>query len=228
MTNGEAPDAPDSPLAPEAQESGSSEAKGTPERRVHCIAGLGNPGTRYEDTPHNIGFWVVDELAKRYFLRVSKNERGTLTSAGKIRDKEVVLVKPQTFMNNSGAGLSAVLKFRNLTSADLIVVHDELDLPWTALRIRKNGSAAGHNGVKSIIAALKTDIFTRVRVGIHPNHEIEDAAKYVLAPMEREMREEMGEVVSYTTDAVEAIIAEGAEKAMAKFNRRARGIPEEK
>lgn len=222
MTNGEAP------VALAAPESGNSEAKGEPERRVHCIAGLGNPGARYEETPHNIGFWVVDELAKRYFIRVSKNERGTLTGSGKIRDKEVVLVKPQTFMNNSGAGLSAVLKFRNLTSKDLIVVHDELDLPWTALRIRKNGSAAGHNGVKSIIAALKTDVFTRVRVGIHPNHEIEDAATYVLAPMEREMREEMGEVVSYTTDAVEAIIAEGAEKAMAKFNRRARGIPEEK
>jgi peptidyl-tRNA hydrolase, PTH1 family len=95
------------------------------------------------------------------------------------------------------------------------------------LRIRKNGSAAGHNGIKSVIAVLKTDLFTRVRVGIHPNHPIDDAAVYVLAPFEREMRDEVDEVVSYTADAVESIVAEGAVKAMAKFNRRARGIQEE-
>lgn len=193
---------------------------------MYCIAGLGNPGARYEATPHNIGFWVIDELAKRFFIHVAKRECRTLVGTGKIRDKEVVLVKPQTFMNDSGAGLSAVLKFRNLTHEDLIVVHDEFDLPWTALRIRKNGSAAGHKGVLSIIAALKTDIFTRVRVGIRPDHEV-DAATYVLAPMEREMREDVAEVVPYTADAIEAILAEGANRAMAKFNRRARGIYEE-
>ncbi len=218
----------ENPAVVDRLESAPSEIAGEAERRMYCIAGLGNPGARYEVTPHNIGFWVVDELAKRHFIRVSKNERGAATGAGKIRNKDVVLVKPQTFMNNSGVGLSAVLKFRNLTTEDLIVVHDELDLPWNALRIRKNGSAAGHNGVKSIIAALQTDVFTRVRVGIGPNHEIEDAAEYVLAPMEREMREDVEEVVSYSADAVEAIVAEGAVKAMAKFNRRARGIQEDK
>jgi peptidyl-tRNA hydrolase, PTH1 family len=197
------------------------------EPRVYCIAGLGNPGPRYEATPHNVGFWVVDELAKRHFIRISKNESGTLTGAGKIRNRGVILVKPQTFMNNSGSGLSAVLRSRNLTTEDLIVVYDEIDLPWTALRIRKNGSAAGHNGVKSIIAALKTDLFTRVRVGIRPNHEI-DAARYVLAPLERDMREDVAEVVSYTAQAVEAIVAEGASRAMAEFNRRARGLQEER
>ena len=141
--------------------------------------------------------------------------------------KDVVLAKPQTFMNNSGGGVSATLKSHALTNADLIVVYDELDLPWTALRIKQNGSAAGHNGVKSIIAALETDVFTRVRVGIRPNHPIDDAAEYVLAPFERDMKDEVAEVVSYTADAVESIVAEGAVKAMAKFNRRARGIQEE-
>ena len=198
-----------------------------PEPRVYCIAGLGNPGPRYEATPHNVGFWVLDELAKRHFIRISKNESGAFTGAGKIRNRDAILVKPQTFMNNSGLGLSAVLRSRNLSNQDLVVVHDEIDLPWTALRIRKNGSAAGHNGVKSIIAALKTDLFTRVRVGIRPNHEI-DAATYVLAPLERDMREDVAELVSYTADAIEAIIAEGASRAMAKFNRRARGLQEEK
>lgn len=193
-----------------------------------CIAGLGNPGARYAATPHNLGFWVVDELAARHGISVSKADRGTLTGVGKIRDKDVLLVKPQTFMNNSGTGISAVLNFRNLTNEDLILVYDELDLPWAALRIRMNGSAAGHNGVKSVIAALGTDEFVRVRVGIRPEHDIPDAVEYLLAPWERELREEVGEVVSYAADAVESIIAEGAETARAKFNRRAGGLQEEK
>jgi peptidyl-tRNA hydrolase, PTH1 family len=170
---------------------------------------------------------VVDELATRQLIRINRNEGIAVTGEGRIRDNKVLLVKPQTFMNNSGGGISAVLKSRRLRNKDLIVVYDELDLPWTALRIKKAGSAAGHNGVKSIIAALKTDIFTRVRVGIRPNHPVEDAAAYVLAPFERELREDVGEMVTYTADAVELIVAEGAVKAMARFNRRARGIQEE-
>jgi PTH1 family peptidyl-tRNA hydrolase len=195
--------------------------------RSYCVVGLGNPGIKYQDTPHNIGFRVVDELAQRHLIRVSRNEGIALTGKGKIRDCDVLLVKPQTFMNNSGAGIGAVLKARRMTNKDLIVVYDELDLPWTALRIKKAGSAAGHNGVKSIIAALKTDVFTRVRIGIRPNHPVEDAAAYVLAPFERELREDVSEVVTYSADAIELTIAEGAIKAMAKFNRRARGIQEE-
>jgi peptidyl-tRNA hydrolase, PTH1 family len=192
-----------------------------------CIVGLGNPGVKYQDTPHNLGFRILDELAKRHFIRVARNEGIAVTGEGRIRDNKVLLVKPQTFMNNSGAGIHAVLKSRRLSTRDLIVVYDELDLPWSALRIKKAGSAAGHNGVKSIIAALKTDVFTRVRVGIRPNHPVEDAAAYVLAPMERELRDDLDEVVSYTADAIEFIVAEGAIRAMAKFNRRARGIQEE-
>ncbi len=191
-----------------------------------CIAGLGNPGSRYEATPHNIGFLVLDELARRHGVRIAKDENQALLGSGRIGHNAVVLVKPQTFMNLSGAAISSVLKYRNLASGDLIVVHDELDLPWTALRIRKNGSAAGHNGVKSIITALKTDVFIRVRVGIRPDHPIEPI-QYVLAPFERDLREDVGEMVSYTADAVESIVAEGADKAMANFNRRARGIQEE-
>jgi PTH1 family peptidyl-tRNA hydrolase len=194
--------------------------------RAYCIAGLGNPGSRYESTPHNLGFLVVDELARRHHLRVSKMEGLALLGSGQIRNKNVVLVKAQTFMNLSGTAIGPVLKYRNLTNRDLIAVHDELDLAWTALRIKKNGSAAGHNGVKSIIAALKTEVFTRVRIGIHPNHPI-DAIEYVLAPWERELMKEVGEVVSYAADATEAILAEGAAKAMANYNRRARGIQTE-
>ncbi len=189
--------------------------------------GLGNPGIRYARTPHNVGFWVLDELEKRWGIRISKGESETLMGSGKIKNKDVVLVKPQTFMNHSGVGVSAVLRYRKLTNRNLIVVYDELDLPWTALRIKASGSAAGHNGVKSIIGALKTDVFTRVRVGIRPDHPIKDAADYVLAPLERELAVDEEEIVSYTADAVEWIVAEGVNQAMAKFNRRARGITEE-
>ncbi|MBV9303403.1 MAG: aminoacyl-tRNA hydrolase [Acidobacteriaceae bacterium] len=194
---------------------------------TYCIAGLGNPGVRYQDTPHNIGFRVVDELARRHFIRISRREGQAITGTGKIRHKDVVLTKPQTFMNHSGVGVSEVLKAHSLANEDLVVVYDEIDLPWTALRIRTNGSSAGHNGVKSILAALHTDLFVRVRVGIRPDHPVEDAAEYVLAPFEREMKDEVAEVVSYTADAIESIVAEGAVQAMAKFNRRARGSQEE-
>ena len=194
--------------------------------QAFCIAGLGNPGRKYEATPHNLGFRVVDELARRHSVHIGKEEGGALTGSGRILDKKVVLIKSLSFMNNSGVSISAVLRLHNLTNRNLIVVYDELALPMSAVRIRLNGSAAGHNGVKSLIAALKTEVFTRVRVGIHPGVEIE-AVEYVLAPFARGMKNEVDEMVSYTADAVETILAEGAHMAMTKFNRRARGSGEE-
>jgi len=197
-----------------------------PDRRTVCIAGLGNPGKRYAATPHNMGFFVVEELGRRHSIQVIRDEGGALTGDGRIGTDDVVLIKPQLYMNHSGSGLKPVLKARRLTHRDLIVVYDELDLPWTALRIKRDGSAAGHNGVKSIIAALDTDSFTRVRVGIRPDHPV-DAAEYVLAPFERELKANVDEIVSYAADAVESIVAEGAVMAMAKFSRRAQGTKEE-
>jgi PTH1 family peptidyl-tRNA hydrolase len=191
-----------------------------------CIAGLGNPGSRFETTPHNVGFWVVDALARRHDVRM-KREGENLIGSGRIGNRSVLLIQPQTFMNLSGQGVAAALRFRKLGPSDLVAVYDELDLPWTALRIKVGGSAAGHNGVKSIIGSLKTDMFTRVRVGIRPNHPVSDAASYVLSPLERELKVDKEEIVSYTADAVEYLVAEGAEKAMAKFNRRARGMTNE-
>ena len=207
---------------PAAQRAGGNE-----DAQIRCIVGLGNPGERYQDTPHNFGFLIVDELAKRHAVRLARGEGDTLVGTGRFGSAAILLAKPQTFMNNSGAGVGAVLRDRKLTPENLILVYDELDLPWSALRIKKDGSAAGHNGVKSVIAALKTDEFTRVRVGIRPDDLRQDAAVYVLAPFRGERREEVAEIVSYTADAVEAIVAEGVDKAMAKFNRRARGIQTE-
>ena len=173
-----------------------------------------------------MGFLVLDELSRRHNLRVDKSESQALVGSGQIQGKPVLLVKPQTFMNLSGSAIGPVLSYRNLTNHDLVVVYDELDLPWSALRIKKAGSAAGHNGVKSIIGVLKTDVFMRVRVGIHPGGPM-DAATYVLSPFAKAWNSMVVELVSYTADAVEAIVAEGADKAMAKFNRRAPGSKEE-
>ena len=173
-----------------------------------------------------MGFLVIDELARRHNLRVTRSENQALTGSGQIQNKSVLLVKPQTFMNLSGNALGPILSYRNLTNHDLLVIYDELDLPWSALRIKKSGSAAGHNGVKSIIGVLKTDVFMRVRVGIHPGGPM-DAATYVLSPFAKAWNSMVVELVSYTADAVEAIVAEGADKAMAKFNRRAPGSKEE-
>jgi peptidyl-tRNA hydrolase, PTH1 family len=194
---------------------------------IYCIIGLGNPGLRYENTPHNIGFQVIEELARRHGIKVKVREGAAITGSGHFGDRQVVLVKPQTFMNDTGRAVASLMTARGLGRKDLVIVHDELDLPWTGLRIRKKGSAAGHNGVRSVIAAVGTELFTRVRVGIRPNHDLDDPAVYVLAPWERAMRDELEEVVGYAADAVELIVAEGAIKAMTKFNRRARGSLEE-
>lgn len=195
--------------------------------RTYFIVGLGNPGLRYERTPHNIGFMVLDRLAERNGIRIRNNEGVTLTGTGRIRGREVVLAKPQTFMNRSGASAKAVMQSRRLTNKDLVLVYDDIDLPWTALRIKKKGSAGGHNGVKSVIAEMRTDWFARVRIGIRPDHEVEDTAEYVLAPFERALKEGLDEILTYAAEAVESIVAEGAIKSMTRFNRRAGGIKDE-
>ena len=195
--------------------------------RTYFIVGLGNPGLRYEFTPHNLGFLVVDRIAERNKIRVNRNEGVSLTGRGLIRGREVILAKPQTFMNRSGSSVKAIMQNRKLTSRDLILVYDDIDLPWTALRIKKKGSSGGHNGVKSVIAELGTDWFCRVKVGIHPGHEIEDTATYDLAPMERVLKESLDEMLTYAAEAVESIVADGAIQAMTKFNRRAKGLKDE-
>jgi PTH1 family peptidyl-tRNA hydrolase len=195
--------------------------------RTYFIVGLGNPGLRYEYTPHNIGFLVIDRLAERNGISVRNNEGVTVTGKGQIRGKEVVLAKPQTFMNRSGSSVKAMIQNRKLTNRDLVLVYDDIDLPWTGLRIRKKGSSGGHNGVKSVISEIGTDWFSRVRVGIHPGHEVEDTAVYDLAPLERRLRESLDEVLTYAAEAVESIVANGAIQAMTKYNRRAKGLTDE-
>jgi len=192
------------------------------------VVGLGNPGAEYENTPHNLGFLVVDVLAGRNAIRVTRKENSARVGLGAIAGKSVVLAKPQTFMNLSGPAIKGLLERYGVEPGrlpgSLIVVYDELDLPWGSLRIKPKGSAAGHNGVKSIIQSLGTNEFSRVRLGIHPGHPIGDGAQFVLGEFKRAQKKDVEEAVGLAAEAVEFTIAEGVEKAMTKYNRRAQGL----
>src|ERR1700682_5960863 len=191
---------------------------------MFLVAGLGNPGEEYALSPHNLGFLVVDRLAERHGIRVSRKDSKALVGVGEIDGHPVMLAKPQTFMNLSGASLRPLMEKHSIELDRLVVVYDELDLSWGAVRIKPKGSAAGHKGMQSVISALGTNAIVRVRLGIHPGHPIKDGAEFVLAPMPRQQLKELDELVDYAADAVRAIIAEGVEKAMTKYNRRAPGL----
>jgi peptidyl-tRNA hydrolase, PTH1 family len=191
---------------------------------MFLVAGLGNPGEEYELSPHNLGFMVVDRLAERHGIRVTRKDSKALVGVGEIDGQAVMLAKPQTFMNLSGTSLAPLMEKHSIAVEKLVVVYDELDLPWLGLRIKPKGSAAGHNGMKSVIGSLKTSDVVRVRLGIHPGHKLSSGADFVLAPVKRSQRKELEEFVDYSADAVRSIIAEGVEKAMTRFNRRAQGL----
>ena len=194
---------------------------------MFLVAGLGNPGEEYALTPHNLGFLVVDRLAERHGIRVSRKDSKALVGVGEIDGHPVMLAKPQTFMNLSGASLAPLMEKHSIAREELIVVYDELDLPWQSLRIKPKGSAAGHNGMKSVIGALKSSDIVRVRLGIHPGRPLESGKDFLLSPVRRSQREELDEFVGLAADAVRSIIAEGVVKAMTRFNRRAPGLQTE-
>jgi PTH1 family peptidyl-tRNA hydrolase len=194
---------------------------------MFLVAGLGNPGEEYALSPHNLGFLTVDRLAERHGIRVTRKDSKALVGMGEIDGQAVMLAKPQTFMNLSGTSLAPLMEKHSIPVEKLVVVYDELDLPWLGLRIKPKGSAAGHNGMKSVIGSLKTSDIARVRMGIHPGHKLSSGADFVLAPVKRSQRKELEEFVDYSADAVRSIIAEGVEKAMTRFNRRAPGLTTE-
>ena len=194
---------------------------------MFLVAGLGNPGEEYALTPHNLGFLTVDRLAERCGIRVNRKDSKALVGVGEIDGHPVMLAKPQTYMNLSGTSLAPLMEKHAIAPVRLVVIYDELDLGWMALKIKPKGSAAGHKGMQSVISSLQTSDIVRVRLGIHPGHPVEDGAEFVLAPLKRSQMKELDEFIGYAADAVRAIIAEGVEKAMTKFNRRAPGLKTE-
>jgi PTH1 family peptidyl-tRNA hydrolase len=190
---------------------------------MFLVAGLGNPGEEYARTPHNLGFLTIDRLAERHGIRVTRKDSRALVGLGEIDGQEVMLAKPQTFMNLSGTSLAPLMEKHSVPPDRLVVVYDELDLPWLSLRIKPKGTPAGHKGMISVIGSLGTSDLARVRLGIHPGRPLRSGAEYVLAPVRRSQDKELDDFVGYAADAVDSIIAEGVAKAMTKFNRRAPG-----
>jgi len=188
---------------------------------VKLIVGLGNPGIEYQFTPHNMGFLAVDRIAEQHGVRVSNRQCRALTSRAVIAEHEVLLAKPETYMNLSGMSVRELVRERAVDVArDLIVIYDELDLPLGAIRIRQRGSSAGHNGMESIIGALGSEEFVRMRLGIGPDHPVKDGARYVLGQFKKSQYAVVDEELDAAAEAVKVILGEGVAKAMSRFNRR--------
>ncbi len=187
---------------------------------MRLIVGLGNPGPQYAWTPHNLGFLTVDRLAEAAGASIERPEAKSYVGRGQLDGQEILLAKPQTHMNLSGLAVRELLDRFECDAQDVIVVFDDVALPWGMIRIRERGSAGGHNGLKSIIGAISTDEFVRIRLGVQPEHPVGDLAAYVLRPMRRAELEIASEMIEQAAEAVETILAEGVPRAMNRFNRR--------
>src|SRR5436309_13795883 len=189
--------------------------------RVTLVGGLGNPGIEYQFTPHNLGFLTIDRIAERCKVDVASRRCQAATAKVKLAGHEVMLAKPETFMNLSGLSVRKLVEDLGVNPAsDLIVVYDELDLPFGSIRIRQRGGTAGHNGLESVVGSLGTDEFTRVRLGIQPDHPVRDGAKFVLGQFKKSQLEAVDELLDRAADAVEAILKDGLAAAMNRFNQR--------
>lgn len=188
---------------------------------MKLVVGLGNPGIEYQFTPHNLGFLTIDRIAERGKVDVASRRCQAATAKVRLAGHEVMLAKPETFMNLSGLSVRKLVEDLGVEPAkDLIVVYDELDLPFGTIRIRQRGGTAGHNGLESVVGSLGTDEFVRVRLGIDPDHPVRDAAKFVLAQFKKSQLEAVDELIGRGADAVEAILKDGLAAAMNRFNQR--------
>lgn len=186
---------------------------------IYVVAGLGNPGTKYQQTRHNIGFIAIDELAYRHHFKVNKVRFKSLYGEGRIAGKKVLLVKPQTYMNDSGVALREILEWYKLPIQNLIVIYDDVDLEPGKIRIRETGSAGTHNGMRSIIYHVRSQNFSRVRIGIgQPENSGYQLADYVLGRFPKEQHPIMLEAVKKAADSVEEILLNGAYSAANKYN----------
>lgn len=188
---------------------------------MRLIVGLGNVGMQYAWTPHNLGFLAIDRIAERAGIRVTRPEAKSLVGLGEVAGQEVALAKPQTMMNLSGLAVRDLLARLECGTNDLTVLYDDVALPWGMLRIRERGTAGGHNGLKSIIGAVGTTEFSRVRLGAKPDHAVGDLAEYVLRPMRKPDLEIASEMIEQAAEAVQLIVTQGTAAAMNRFNRRA-------
>ena len=200
---------------------------------MKLIVGLGNPGIEYHLTPHNAGFLAIDRIAEVCGVTVANRRGRALTAKAMLAGQEVLLAQPETFMNLSGLSVAALLRELELTAADLIVLYDELAIPLGQLRIRERGSAGGHNGVKSILGALGTEEWIRVRIGVGKaptetgRERKAGGTDYLLSPLRKMQLQELDVVLDEAVRAVEMVLTEGVGKAMNEFNRKVSGETED-
>ena len=188
---------------------------------MKLIVGLGNPGIEYQFTPHNLGFLTIDRIAGDRGIEIRNRQCRALTARTEIAGQPVILAKPETYMNLSGLSVRELVEeYQVDVKTDLIVIYDELDLPFGAIRIRQRGSSAGHNGMESILGALGTDEFLRIRLGIAPERKVGDGAKYVLTPFRKAQDKVVDEMLDAAAQAVEVILKDGPAAAMNRFNRK--------
>jgi peptidyl-tRNA hydrolase, PTH1 family len=188
---------------------------------VRLIVGLGNPGIEYQFTPHNIGFLAVDRIAEQCGVSIDNRHCKALTARARIGKEEILLAKPETYMNLSGLSVQELSrKYEIDPQKDLIVIYDELDLPLGSIRIRERGSSAGHNGMQSIINAVGTQEILRIRLGIAPDHPVKDGARYVLGQFKKSQLVALDEMLETAAQAVNVILNEGRGPAMNRFNRK--------
>jgi PTH1 family peptidyl-tRNA hydrolase len=188
---------------------------------VKLIVGLGNPGIEYQFTPHNIGFLVIDRIAEQCGVMVDNRHCKALTARARIGKEEVLLAKPETYMNLSGLSVQELArKYEADPQKDLMVIYDELDLPLGTIRIRERGSSAGHNGMQSIINAMATQEILRIRLGIAPDHPVKDGSRYVLSQFRKSQLVVLDETLDKAAEAVSVVLNESRSAAMNRFNRK--------
>ena len=188
---------------------------------MKLIVGLGNPGIEYQFTPHNMGFLAVDRIADECGVRVNNRHCRAQTARTRLAGHEVVLAKPETYMNLSGTSVvELVREYEAKPEEDLVLLYDELDLPFGTIRVRPRGRSAGHNGVESVIAALGTQEITRIRMGVAPDHPVGDGARYVLSQFKTSQLEVVDQVLDQAAEAVKMVLAESVQAAMNRFNRK--------
>jgi len=188
---------------------------------VKLIVGLGNPGIEYQFTPHNVGFLAVDRIASERGVEIRNRQCRALTARIQVGDEPVLLAKPETYMNLSGVSVrELVAEYEVKPEADLIVIQDELDFPLGTLRIHTRRSSAGHNGIESIIGALGTQDFLRIRIGVAPERKVEDGQSYLLSPFRKAELAVVDGMLDTAAEAVMAILTDGAAAAMNRFNRK--------
>ncbi|MGI6148092.1 MAG: aminoacyl-tRNA hydrolase [Firmicutes bacterium] len=193
---------------------------------MKIIVGLGNPGTRYATTRHNLGFWVVDLLAARWQIALTKRKFQAVVGEGMVQGEKVLLVKPQTFMNRSGESVGPLVRFFGAPLSDLLVIYDDMALSPGVIRIRAAGSAGGHNGMKSLIAHLGSEGFPRLRLGIGAPPPELDSADYVLQGVSEAEHKILHEACVIAADAAELWLLEGVQPAMNMYNRKQKAAPD--